>query len=193
MWHGDNVQRDMAPIVRDTVWQRVWHGQVSASLLPSDSCFPLLTIAGTTCNFAKLPEKCSVTVSKYSNAARFSRFKVCGVSLRFPAPPPLCWKVRDMAGGWDESVTRYSVLTAYPLHLLHTFTKCFQLSCFAPGSPPRPGTTHPSSRDIQTLAISCSLSHRRHRNIKQQVLSIFHFYKVYYHDYLVSCISCMSP
>ena len=114
--HGDNVQRDMAPIVRDTAWQRVWHGQVSASLLPSDSCFPLLTIAGTTCNFAKLPEKCSVTVSKYSNAARFSRFKVCGVSLSFPAPPPLCWKVRDTAGGWDESVTEYSVLTAYPLH-----------------------------------------------------------------------------
>ena len=70
---------------------------------------------------------------------------------------------------------------------LHTFTKCFQLSCFAPGSPPRPGTTRPSSRDIQTLAISCSLSHWRHLNIKQQVLSIciWSFYKVYYHDYLV--------
>ena len=66
----------------------------------------------TTCNFAKLSEKCSVTVSKYSNAAIFKVQSLWG----FPQIPVSSPALLESAGHEDESGPGYSVLTAYPLH-----------------------------------------------------------------------------
>ena len=187
--HGDNVQRDMAPIVRDTVWQRVWHGQVSASLLPSDSCFPLLTIAGTTCNFAKLPEKCSVTVSKYSNAARFSRFEVCGVSLSFPAPPPLCWKVRRHGRGMGWVSDGIFSIDGLPFTLTSHLHKMFPTLVFCSGlpAPPRHNTPiipwHPNTRYLLLSFTSATLKHK--------TASFVHLYLIILQGVL-SWLSCLS-
>ena len=156
-----------------------WHGVTESVTRPSVRLSPPFRLLLSSPHYRwHNMQLCKTPRKVFCN--RVEIFKCCAIfkvqSLwgfpQFPGSSPALLESADTAGGWDESVTRYSVLTAYPLHLLHTFTKCFQLSCFAPGSPPRPGTTRPSSRDIQTLAISCSLSHRRHWNIKQQVLSI---------------------
>ena len=68
--------------------------------------------AGITCNFAKRSEKCSVSVSKYSNAAIFKVQSLWG----FPQMPASSPALLESAGHGDESVPGYSVLTAYPLH-----------------------------------------------------------------------------
>ena len=147
LWHGDNVQRDTAPIVRDSAWQRVWHGQVSASLLPSDSCFPLLTL--TTCNFAKLSEKCSVTVSKYSNVAIFKVQSLWGFPQNPDSTPALLESAACVARGMSQSRGILHSLTAYPLHF--TPSQNVSISRVLLQSP-RPA--HPLTSKLST--ISCS-------------------------------------
>ena len=96
----------------------------------------------TTCNFAKLSEKCSVTVSKYSNAAIFKVQSLWGFPQNPDSTPALLESAACLARGW----VRVGIFSSQGLPFtLHTFTKCFYLSCFAPNSPPRP------SPDIQTL------------------------------------------
>ena len=123
----------------------------------------------TTCNFAKLTEKCSVNRVEIFKCCDFQGSKFVGIPSDVRLLPRFVGESGRDTG--DESGPGYSVLTAYPLHFTPSQNVSNSRVLLRASRPAQAQHAHHPVTSKHS-AISCSLSHRRHCNaLKHQTAS----------------------
>ena len=148
-WHGS-----------DSAWHRVTESVTRPSVRLSPPFRLLLStplLAGITCNFAKRTEKCSVSVSKYSNAAIFKVQSLWGFPQMSASSPALLERGMSQGRG-----IQYWRLTLYTSHLHKMFPTL--VFCSERPAPPRHNTPimpwHPNTRYLLLSFSSATLEHQ---------------------------------
>ena len=164
-------------VLKASLWQcpawhgsdSAWHGVTESVTRPSVRLSPPFRLllssphSLTTCDFAKLSEKCSVTVSKYSNAAIFKVQSLWGFPQNPDSTPALLESAACVARGMSQSRNiQCSRLTLYSSHLY----KMFPSLVFCSKLPGPPIPWHPNS------PLSPALVHRRHWIIINQTENV---------------------
>ena len=142
MWKNEFVTWWQCPAWHGS--DSAWHSVTESVTRPSVRLSPPFRLqlssphSLTTCNFAKLSEKCSVTVSKYSNAAIFKVQSLWGFPQMSASSPALLESAGGTRGMSQGRGIQYWRLTLYTSHLHKMFPTL--VFCSELPAPPRHNT-----------------------------------------------------